>query len=191
QDSLGFGLGCRHQANRSDTALDIDAQSHRRFSISLVHVVVSIFLQPWSMDRADSAGRVYLHSNILRKANRRRAHSALDGRVEIVLPRAGEVSINRPYSTMDFEPFQRQADKIQVLLAGSGLQRQIQRDIVVQAQLPIVLLGAVKVSFMLVLRDGKKTVGSGGVVGDRGLAFALLIIEIGLQEFLGSARDLK
>src|SRR5208282_1804986 len=164
------------EANLADAAFDGHLHGDGGFSIRVVDVVVAVMPEAADADGADAALGVDAHADISGQADGGAAHSALDAHVHVLLPVSGEVGNDLARADFDFEALEAYAVQVQSALAGAHLEAQLADGVVVQAEIPAIVLVAEADVAALVLRDAEVAVEAGFIVRDFGMSFSFVVV---------------
>src|SRR6266849_263050 len=140
------------EVDLSDSAFHFQVNGGRGFSISVVGVGVPVVLQAAHVDRTDAAGCMSDDADVFRETNVGLPHAASNVGRQVGFAVAGEVDIDLARADIEIQPGERKVAKMQIHLPGPHIHFQIQRDVLAEAQIPIVF-GTAEVEGVGILRN--------------------------------------
>src|SRR5260370_3058268 len=96
-------------------------------------------LQAMPVDGADAAGSVSNHTDVFRKTDIGLSHAPLNVGRQISFAIAGEVDVHLARPEIQIQPGERDVAKMQISLPGPHIHFQLQRDVLAEVQVPVVL----------------------------------------------------
>src|SRR5208283_6083339 len=133
------GLALPDQVDLADAAGDIETQVNVGLAVGIVDVGAAFLVEALHVDAAQPSGGRGPDAHVARQLHGGLAHSAANLRLEVVVPGAGKVHMQLARADLDLQPAQRRAGKLESALAGSHVDPQLDRYLVVQVQVPAVL----------------------------------------------------
>src|SRR5712692_4457178 len=189
--SLGFPNACsrlRNQRDLADAAFDLQTDGRRSFAVGLVRVLVIVVAQPVRVHRANSAGNVHHNADFAGQANRRLAHPAFQVGHEIGFAIAGEIEIHLSGAHAHIQPRHRHIAQSQMAAPRAHLHFQLQRHVVAEAQVPVVMRRA-EMCALVILRNRKMSDAVGDLVLDARRFIGAAVVEIGDQQVTRAAAN--
>src|SRR5712692_109710 len=174
----------------SDSAFHFQVNCRRSFSISIVGVGVAIALQATHVDGPDAAGRMSNDADVFGEPDVGLPHPPFNVDPQVGFAVAGEVDIHLARPEIEFQPGERNITKMQIPLPGPHIHFQLQRDVLAEAQIPIVF-GTAEVEGVGLLRNVELADTAGDAVVDARLVEGIAVVKICIEEMIRAAVDGK
>src|SRR6266851_7099563 len=122
-----------------DSAFHFQVNRRGGFSVSVVGVGVPVVLQAVHVDRADAAGRMSNNADVFRKTNVGLPHAPFNVGRQIRFAVASQVDVHLARPEIEIQPGERNILKMQISVSRAHIHFQLQRDVLAEMQIPIVL----------------------------------------------------
>src|SRR5713101_9444423 len=180
----------RNQRDLADAAFDLQTDGRRSFAVGLVRVLVIVVAQPVRVHRANSAGSVHHNADFAGQANGCLAHATFQIRHEIGFAIAGEIEIHLSGTHAHLQPRHRHIAQSQMAAPGTHLDFQLQRHVIAEAQVPVVMRRA-EMCALIILRNRKMSDAVGYVVLDARRFIGAAVVEIGVEQVTRAAANVE
>src|SRR5712671_830238 len=178
------------QADLPDAALHRQTNRRRRLAVGFVGIFVVIVAQSVSVHRANAARSVNHHANFSGQPYGHLANPALQIGDQIILAIAREIQISLTSAHLHFQSCDRHVAKVQLAAARAHFNFQLQRYVVAEAQIPLIVFGA-KVGAALILGNAQVANAVCDVVIDPRRLVGFAIVEIRIKQMTGAAADIQ
>src|SRR6267378_4923976 len=178
------------QADLSDAALHRQTNRGRRFAVSFVGIFAIVVAQSMRVHRADATRSVNHHPNFSGQPYGHLANPALQVGDQIVLAIAREIQISLTSAHLHFQPCDGHVAKAQLAAARAHFNFQLQRYVVAEAQIPLIVFGT-KVCAALILGNAQVPDAVCDVVIDSRRLVGFAIVEIRIKQMTGATADIQ
>ncbi len=191
QTALGKpGRSILEEVDLADATLDLDVDGGGSLAVGIVGVLIAVVVQAMSLHGTQAAGSVNNDTDVTGEANGGLSDAALKVGIEILLTVTGEVEVQLTGPHFDLEVSKRNVAKMQLALASAHLNFQVERKVITEAQIPIVVSGA-EVGVVAVFLSDVELTNAGRVhaVLDARSAPRAVVGDVGIESVAGAAID--